>query len=320
MKNILVIGGAGYIGSHVVYDLNDRGYNVIVYDDLSTGYESNIDKRSHFIKGDIFDYNLLNKSLENIDTVVHLAALKDAGESMIQLSKYANHNIIGSLKIIELCIINKVRNFIFSSSAAVYGNPKYLPVDEKHPLNPINYYGYTKLCIERNLSWYNQISKLNIACLRYFNAAGYDLEGRVKCLEKNAGNLLPVVLEVVSGKRSSMQVFGDDYGTDDGTCLRDYIHVSDLARAHSKSIDYLQSNDKSLTLNLSTGNFFSVFDVIKMVELVSNRKVNYKVVERRPGDPEALYSKSLKANDLLNWAPKYSDLKTLISSMWNVYK
>jgi len=320
MKNILVVGGAGYIGSHVAYDLNDKGYDTIIYDDLSTGFEGNLDCRSTFIKGSIFDEALLDKALKNVDTVIHLAALKNAGESMIKPTKYAEHNIYGSLKLIKACIKNNIKNFIFSSSAAVYGKPKYLPVDENHPMNPINYYGYTKLCIEQNLIWFNKIKNLRISCLRYFNAAGYDMNGRIKCKETNSGNLLPIVMEVLSGQRKKLQVYGDDYDTPDGTCLRDYIHVSDLASAHVSAINYLENNSEPLILNLATGNSFSVYDVIKETEITTRKKIEYEVVGRRFGDPDKLYSKSIKANKLLNWEPKSSNLKTIIDSMWRIYK
>ena len=235
-KKILIIGGAGYIGSHITHQLNDKGYNTVVFDNLSTGFEDNIDSRSSFIHGSIFDHLKLDKALKNIDTVIHLAALKNAGESMEFPEKYTKHNIIGSLDLINLCIKNNIQNFIFSSSAAVYGNPEYLPLDESHPVNPINYYGYTKLCIERNLIWFNKIANLNISCLRYFNAAGYDICGRIKCKEKNPANLIPIVMEVACGQRKKIEVYGNDYDTLDGTCLRDYIHVNDLASAHHHGV------------------------------------------------------------------------------------
>ena len=317
---ILLTGAAGYIGSHIVYDLNDKGYNVFVFDDLSSGFEDNIDKRSKFIKGNIFDLELLNKSLKNIDTVIHLAALKNAGESMINPLKYANHNIVGALNLISASVANKVKNFIFSSTAAVYGNPNYLPVDESHPLNPVNYYGYTKLCIEKNLLWFNKINGLKIACLRYFNAAGYDLNGRIKCKEKNPANLLPIVMEVAANQREKIQIFGDDYNTHDGTCLRDYIHVSDLASAHEMSLRYLRNNDKPLVLNLATGNSFSVLDVIREAEIVTGKTINYEIIDRRPGDTDKLYSKSINAKKTINWDAKLSDLNTIINSMWSIYK
>ena len=319
-KKILIIGGAGYIGSHITHQLNDKGYNTVVFDNLSTGFEDNIDSRSGFIHGSIFDHLKLDKALKDIDTVIHLAALKNAGESMEFPGKYAKHNIIGSLDLINLCIKNNIQNFIFSSSAAVYGNPEYLPLDESHPVNPINYYGYTKLCIERNLIWFNKITNLNISCLRYFNAAGYDLRGRIKCKEKNPANLIPIVMEVACGQRKTIQVYGNDYDTLDGTCLRDYIHVNDLASAHELALNYLSKNGNSLIVNLATGKSFSVMDVINKTQKISRKKINYQVIGRRYGDPSKLYSKSIKAEKLLGWKPKHSDLNTIIKSTWEVYK
>ena len=318
--NILVIGGAGYIGSHVTYKLCDQGYNVTVLDNLSTGFIENIDKRSNFINHSFTNKHVINKVLKDIDCVIHLAALKAAGESMDNPIEYSKHNINDSIDLINSCLENNVENFIFSSSAAVYGFPKYLPIDEKHDLNPINYYGFTKLIIEKQLLWYSQLKDLNIACLRYFNAAGYDIKGRVKHKENNPQNLLPLVMEVAAGLREKINIFGNNYETYDGTCLRDYIHVDDLASAHVFSIDYLNNNENPLVVNLSTGNAFSVFDVIKEAENVTGRKVKYNIVEKRLGDPAELYSKSLKANQLLNWTPKYSDLEIIIKSMWDIYK
>ena len=320
MNKILVIGGAGYIGSHVTYKLCDQGYKVIVLDNLRTGFVDNIDKRSDFINHSFTNQHVINKVLKDVDCVIHLAALKAAGESMSSPVEYSKHNINDSINLINSCLENNVKNFIFSSSAAVYGFPQYLPVDEKHDLNPINYYGFTKLIIEKQLLWYYQLKGLNVACLRYFNAAGYDVKGRVKNKEKNPQNLLPVVMEVAAGLREKIDVFGNDYDTPDGTCLRDYIHVNDLASAHVSSIDYLNNNERPLVVNLSTGNAFSVFDVIKEAEIVTGRKVKYDIVEKRLGDPAELYSKSLKANKLLNWIPKYSDLNIIIKSMWDIYK
>lgn len=320
MNNILVTGGAGYIGSHIVYDLIDYGYNVTILDNLSTGFENNINSNAEFIKGDINNKTLLDKILKNIDTVIHLAAFKDANESMIYPSKYLENNILGSMILIDSCTKNKVKNFIFSSTAAVYGNPKYLPIDEKHILEPINYYGYTKLIIEQNLLWLNKISNLNIACLRYFNAAGYDLKNRVKCVEYKPSNLLPVVMEVCSGLKKEMNVYGTNYNTPDGTCLRDYIHVNDLSSAHIKSIDYLNRNNSKLILNLATGKSYSVFEVIKQAQIITSKKINFNIVDKRAGDPEKIFAKSINAKKLLNWEAEFSDIETIIKSMWKVYR
>jgi UDP-glucose 4-epimerase len=312
--NILVIGGAGYIGSHVTYELCDQGYKVIVVDNLSSGFIDNVDKRSDFIEDSFV--KLSHNLLKDIDCVIHLAALKAAGESMEDPIKYSNQNIIESIDLINSCITNNVKNFIFSSSAAVYGFPQYLPLDENHPLSPINYYGFTKLMIEQQLSWYNQLKGINVACLRYFNAAGYDIQGRVRNKENSPQNLLPIVMEVAAGLRDKINIFGNDYDTPDGTCLRDYIHVNDLAVGHVKAIEMLPSNGKIIT-NLATGNSYSVLDVINKSSQITNKEIKYSIVGRRDGDPDKLFASS---NNLLNYNNKYSELETIISSMWDIYK
>ena len=312
--NILVIGGAGYIGSHVTYEFCDQGYKVTGVDNLSSGFVDNIDKRADFVENSFVD--LSDNILKDIDCVIHLAALKAAGESMEDPIKYSNQNIIESIDFINSCVNNNVKNFIFSSSAAVYGFPQYLPIDEKHVLNPINYYGFTKLMIEQQLSWYNQLKGLNIACLRYFNAAGYDIKGRVRNKENNPQNLLPIVMEVAAGLREKINVFGNDYNTPDGTCLRDYIHVNDLAVGHVKAIEMLSNNGK-ITTNLATGNSYSVLDVINKSSQITNKEIKYSIIDRREGDPDKLFASS---NNILNYNNQYSDLDTIISSMWDIYK
>ena len=312
---ILVIGGAGYIGSHVTYELCDNGYDVTVLDNLSTGFLENIDKRANFIKGSFSKKNILANILKDVDAVIHLAALKAAGESMDNPINYSKHNIIDTINLINCCLDNNVQNFIFSSSAAVYGIPNYLPVDESHPLNPINYYGFTKLFIEKQLLWYNQLKGLNIALLRYFNAAGIDMKERVFKKELNPQNLLPIVMEVAAGVRNRMNVFGNDYDTPDGTCLRDYIHVNDLAAGHVKALEMLSKNNKIIT-NLATGKSHSVLDVINKAQDITNVKINFSFSKRRDGDPSSLFAKS---NNILNYKNKYSDLDNIISSMWNLY-
>ena len=311
---ILVVGGAGYIGSHVTYELCDQGYKVIVVDNLSSGFIDNVDKRSDFIEDSFV--KLSHNLLKDIDCVIHLAALKAAGESMEDPIKYSNQNIMQSINFINSCIVNNIKNFIFSSSAAVYGFPQYLPVNEKHPLNPINYYGFTKLMIEQQLLWYNQLKGLNIACLRYFNAAGYDVKGRIRNKENNPQNLLPIVMEVAASLRDKINIFGNDYDTPDGTCLRDYIHVNDLAAGHVKAIEMLPNNGKIIT-NLATGNSYSVLDVINKSSQITNKEIKYSIVGRREGDPDKLFASS---NNLLNYNNKYSELETIISSMWDIYK
>ena len=316
---VLVTGGAGYIGSHVVLDLIDAGHDVVILDDMSLGCVENIHDKAEFVEGSTLDEAMLDEVLaKNMDAVVHLAAFKAAGESMTNPEKYSRNNLNGTTNVLNAMMKYNVMTFVFSSTAAVYGYPEYLPVDEAHPLKPINYYGYTKLAIEDMLKWYGELKGLKFAALRYFNAAGYDVNGKLYGLEQNPQNLLPIVMEVASGVRKSMDIFGDDYETSDGTGIRDYIHVNDLASAHVSAMEYLQEND-SLTVNLATGEGYSVMDVIKEAESISGHAINYNIVDRRPGDSAELIATSKQANKLLNWTPKYSDLNTILKSMWNVY-
>ena len=314
---VLVTGGAGYIGSHVVLELCEKGYEVVVLDDLSSGNKGAVDKRAKFINGSTLNNSDVELGLEKVEAVIHLAAFKAAGESMLDPIKYSQNNILGSINLLNAIIKHKINSFVFSSTAAVYGYPEYLPLDENHPLEPINYYGFTKLEIEKILQWYSELKGLKFAALRYFNAAGYDINGRLNFLEKNPANLIPTTMEVASGMRNKMHVFGNDYNTHDGTGLRDYIHVSDLAEAHLKALDFLNNNN--IKVNLSSGERHSVMDVIDMTKKISSKEINYEIVERRPGDPAELYASSDLAFEALHWKPKYSDLKTLIESTWNVY-
>jgi UDP-glucose 4-epimerase len=315
---VLVTGGAGYIGSHVVLELCDKGYEVVVLDDLSSGNKNAIDKRAKFINGSILNNSDIELGLEKVEAVIHLAAFKAVSESMIDPIKYSQNNLLGSINLLNAIIKYKINSFVFSSTAAVYGYPEYLPLDENHPLKPINYYGFTKLEIERTLQWYSELKGLKFAALRYFNAAGYDINGRINSLEKNPANLIPITMEVASGLKEKMDVFGNDYNTHDGTGLRDYIHVSDLAEAHVKALDFLNNNN-NIKVNLSSGERHSVIDVINMTKKVSGKNINYEIIKRRPGDPAELYASSDLAIDKFNWKPKYSDLKTLIESTWEVY-
>ena len=318
---ILVTGGAGYIGSHVVLELCDSGFEVIVFDDLSLGFRENVDQRAELLIGSTLNKKDLDDVFsQNIDAVVHLAAWKAAGESMEDPHKYAQNNVIGTLNVLDSMREHGVQKFILSSTAAVYGYPEYLPIDEHHPVEPVNYYGYTKLVIEQNLKWFSELKGARYASLRYFNAAGYDLVGRVSTKEKNPQNLLPVVMEVAGGIRKNMEVFGDDYDTPDGTGVRDYIHVNDLASAHVSALNYLVEKNENLIVNLATGVGYSVLDVIKEAEKVTKKKISYEIVGRREGDPAELTSISMQAKKLLNWEAKHSDLYTLLSTMWEVYK
>ena len=238
---------------------------------------------------------------------------------MLEPGKYAKANITGTINILNQMVDNKVQNFVFSSTAAVYGMPKYLPVDENHPLNPVNFYGFTKLEIERLLGWYSNLKGIRYASLRYFNAAGYDLQGRIIGLERNPANLLPIVMETATDIRNSMEVFGDDYDTEDGTGIRDYIHVSDLASAHLKAMDYIINQQENLTLNLATERGYSVLDVISQAQETTGNDISYKVVGRRPGDPAKLVAVSNLAKVKINWESEHSDIETILNSMWNIY-
>ncbi len=318
--NVLVIGGAGYIGSHAVLELCVNAHDVTVFDNLSSGHLLNVDSRAEFIQGDILKNDDLNNVFNGkFEAVFHFAALKAAGESMLEPGKYATSNITGTINILNKMLENNMKYFIFSSTAAVYGMPEYLPVDEKHPINPINFYGYTKLAIENLLHWYSNLKGIRFGALRYFNAAGYDMQGRIKGLEKNPANLLPVVMESAIGIRDRMDIYGDDYNTPDGTGIRDYIHVNDLAIAHVRALNYIVENQENLTLNLATGKGYSVLEVIKNIQEIIGKKINYKIIDRRPGDPAELIAVSNLANEKLNWECKYSDINAILQSMWNVY-
>ena len=232
---IIITGGAGYIGSHVVLSALDRGYDVTVFDDLSTANKKNINLKTKFIKGSINSKRDLSKLFANdkYDAVIHLAGSKASGESMLNPKKYAQNNIIGSLNILTSCIDHHVKYFIFSSSAAVYGSPVYVPIDELHPMQPSSYYGYTKLSTENSLKWFSEIHGLTYASLRYFNAAGFDVNKRIVGKEKNTENLIPLIMEVAKGIKPFVPIYGNDYSTKDGTGIRDYVHVSDLLASKS---------------------------------------------------------------------------------------
>lgn len=316
---ILVTGGAGYIGSHVVLDLLEADHDVIILDDLSLGVELNIHSDAQFIFGSTLDNEALKVCFrDQVDAVIHLAAFKAAGESMTDPEKYSKNNISGTINLLNAMTDHGVHTFVFSSSAAVYGYPEYLPIDEDHPTDPINYYGFTKLVIESFLEWYGKLRGLKYVSLRYFNAAGYDPKGRILGLEQNPANLLPIVMEVASGERDKMEVFGDDYDTPDGTGVRDYIHVSDLASAHVKALDYLQSGD-SIMVNLATGEGYSVLDVIEKAREITGHPIPYEITARREGDPAKLIATSESAGELLDWEPKLSDLESLLKTTWRVY-
>ena len=318
---ILIIGGAGYIGSHVVREFLDQGHTVTVYDNLSSGLRENLFTDAAFIHGDIMDNMALTRTAaEGFDALVHLAAYKAAGESMIYPEKYSLNNISGTVNILNAASQGGIRHIVFSSSAAVYGEPQYLPVDEKHPKAPANYYGFTKLEIERLLEWYESLRGIRFASLRYFNAAGYDVKGRVTGKEINPANLIPIVMEAASGKRAEIQVFGNDYDTPDGTCIRDYIHVNDLAAAHVKALEYISKKGESLSINLGTGAGTSVLEVIEKARAITGQKIPARMTGRREGDPARLTASAALAFEKLGWKPQYSDMETIIKTSLEIYK
>ena len=318
---ILVIGGAGYIGSHVARAFLDRGYAVTVFDNFQTGLRENLFDDAEFVHGDIMRPEQLRAVMtQGFEGCVHLAALKAAGQSMLKPELYAEANIAGTINILNQASAAGIAKVIFSSSAAVYGTPQYLPIDEEHPREPENFYGFTKLEIERLLDWYDRLKGMRYAAIRYFNAAGYDVRGRIKGLELNPENLLPIVMETAAGIRPKLSIYGDDYPTRDGSCIRDYVHVSDLAEAHVTAFEYILQKDQSITVNLGSQSGVTVFEMVERVRAITGRTVAAEVSGRRAGDPAELVASSAKARELLGWVPKYSDVDTLIQSTWKMYE
>ena len=319
--NVLVIGGAGYIGSHVVKELNKQGHKVTVFDNLSSGLRQNLFKQNGFIHGDILIKEQLDKAFaQGFDAFIHLAAFKAAGESMVSPEKYSVNNITGTLNIINSAVEHGCKRMVFSSSAAVFGEPQYLPIDEAHPKNPENYYGFTKLKIEEFMAWYEKLRGLRFAALRYFNAAGYDVDGEIYGLEQNPANLLPIIMEVACGMRPKMKIFGNDYDTRDGTCIRDYIHVTDLAAAHVKALEWIAKNDKSLTVNLGSEKGTTVTEMVEAARRITGKPIPADYAERRPGDPASLVASAKYAAEVLGWKAQHSDVDTLLETTYKAYQ
>ena len=317
---ILIVGGAGYTGSHVAREFLDAGHGVTVYDNLSSGTRENLFPDEEFVEGDILDYHKLHNAMAGgFDALIHLAAAKAAGESMVKPEKYSLQNLSGTVNILNAAAETGIRRLVFSSSAAVYGEPRYLPIDEKHPTEPENYYGFTKLEIERILAWYDKLKGMRYAALRYFNAAGYDPKGRIHGLEKNPANLIPVIMEVAAGMRAEVQVFGTDYPTPDGTGVRDYVHVSDLAVGHLAALDWISRNDRSLVVNLGSDQGLSVLEILESARRISGKPIPAKMVSRRPGDPARLFASSALARELLGWEARRSDVDSLVGTTWEAY-
>ena len=319
--NVLVIGGAGYIGSHVVKELNKQGHKVTVFDNLSSGLRQNLFKQNGFIHGDILIKEQLDKAFsQGFDAFIHLAAFKAAGESMVSPEKYSVNNITGTLNILNSAVEHGCKRMVFSSSAAVFGEPQYLPIDEAHPKNPENYYGFTKLKIEEFMAWYEKLRGLRFAALRYFNAAGYDVDGEIYGLEQKPANLLPIIMEVACGMRPKMKIFGNDYDTRDGTCIRDYIHVTDLAAAHVKALEWIAKNDKSLTVNLGSEKGTTVTEMVEAARRITGKPIPADYAERRPGDPASLVASAKYAAEVLGWKAQHSDVDTLLETTYKAYQ
>lgn len=316
--NILVTGGAGYIGSHFVKLLIDEGHNVTVLDNLSRGHKEAIDPQANFENVDILDYYNLLTTLRKyeFDAVVHFAAFAYVGESVENPSLYYTNNVVGSLNLIKAVNECEIKNFVFSSTCSVYGEDVEIPISEKQRVNPINPYAQTKLVIEKILADFETAYGLNYAALRYFNAAGAHPSGELGESHDPEPHLIPLILQTALGKREKIYIFGDDYPTPDGTCIRDYIHIVDLADAHLRAVNYLMENKKSITVNLGTGSGNSVKEVIDTAREITKAEIPAEITKRRPGDPPALVADNSYAKELLGWKPKH-DLKSIIKTAWN---
>ncbi|WP_041765598.1 UDP-glucose 4-epimerase GalE [[Leptolyngbya] sp. PCC 7376] len=319
-KTILVSGGAGYIGSHAVLSLQQQGYKVIILDNLVYGHQDLVDSvlNVKLIVGDTGDRPLLDKIFReySIDAVMHFAAYTYVGESVTQPDKYYRNNFIGTFTLLEAMVAAGIKSFVFSSTCATYGEPQTIPIPEDHPQNPINPYGMSKLMVEHVLKDFDKAYDFRSVMFRYFNAAGADPQGRLGEDHDPETHLIPLVLMTALGKRESISMFGTDYPTPDGTCVRDYIHVNDLADAHVLGIEYLLNGGKTDAFNLGNGNGFSVKEVIEAAREVTGKQIKAIAADRREGDPPALVGSSEKARKLLCWQPKYADLKTILTHAW----
>jgi len=315
--SILVIGGAGYIGSHMVKQLATSGTDVITLDNLSCGYRDAV-KYGEFVEGDLGDPAVLDHVFSSypIDAVMHFAAYIEVGESVREPAKYYRNNVMSTLVLLDAMIRHGIKHFIFSSTAAIFGEPRYTPIDETHEKRPINPYGRSKLMVEDILQDYDTAYGLKSTCLRYFNAAGADPDGELGERHLPETHLIPLILQAASGRREDIKVFGNDYPTDDGTCVRDYIHIHDLCRAHSLALARMQQTGNSASYNLGNGKGFSVQQVIDTTRDVTGREFKVTRADRRPGDPAVLIADSALANNELDWQPEHPDLESIVASAW----
>ncbi len=319
--SILVCGGAGYIGSHCVYSLIGKGEDVIVVDNLQTGHKSAIHPKAKFYQGDIRDFDFLDKVFKenNIEAVIHFAANSLVGESMNLPLKYYNNNVYGTQILLQAMVENKVDKIVFSSTAAVYGEPESLPILETDKTEPTNTYGETKLAMEKMMKWSDKAYGLKYIALRYFNVAGAHENGLIGEDHNPETHLIPLILQVPLGKREKIMIFGEDYVTKDGTCVRDYIHVMDLINAHILALNKLRAGYHSDVFNLGNGNGFTVKEMIEAARKVTGHAIPAEIVERRAGDPAVLVASSEKAKKVLGWKAEYTDVEHIIASAWNFH-
>ena len=319
---ILVLGGAGYIGSHTVYELIGSGADVVVADNLETGHREAVHPQARFYQGDIRSRDFLDRLFqqEAIDAVIHFAANSLVGESMMNPLKYYDNNLCGTKVLLEAMVAHNVRKIVFSSTAATYGEPVNIPILETDPTHPTNTYGETKLAMERMFHWAGKAHGLRYVSLRYFNACGAHKSGKIGEMHQPETHLIPIILQVPLGKRESVSIYGEDYDTRDGTCIRDYIHVTDLAQAHILAVEYLNRGGESDIFNLGNGVGFTVKEVIECARKVTGHPIPAISAPRRAGDPAQLVASSEKAKNILGWNPQYDDLETIIASAWNFHR
>ena len=319
---ILVLGGAGYIGSHTVYELIDAGREVVVADNLQTGFRAAVHPKAKFYQLDIRDRGALDTlfQAEKIDGVIHFAASSQVGESMSDPLKYYDNNLYGTMVLLQAMVAHGVDKIVFSSTAATYGEPERVPILETDKTVPTNCYGETKLAMEKMMAWTSRAHGLRYVALRYFNACGAHPSGLIGEAHDPETHLIPVILQVPNGKRAKLSIFGSDYPTKDGTCVRDYIHVTDLAQAHILALDYLLAGGENNVFNLGNGVGFTVKEVIDVARKVTGHPIPARECPRRPGDPAQLVASSEKARSVLGWKPRYDDLETIISTAWNWHR
>ncbi len=315
---ILVAGGAGYIGSHMVKDLVEHGQDVVVADNLSTGHRDAINPKAKFYEGDIRDRKFLDKIFdnENIEAVVHFAAFSIVPESMSKPLKYFDNNTGGMITLLEALRDHNIKYIVFSSTAATYGVPEHMPIKETDPQNPINPYGLSKLMMEKMMHWADKAYGIKFVALRYFNVAGAAPDGTIGEDHGPETHLVPIILQVAQGKRDELSIFGDDYNTPDGTNVRDYVHVMDLADAHILAIKYLEAGNESNAFNLGSSTGFSNKQMLEAAREVTGEPIPAKIAPRRPGDPDSLVAASDKARNVLGWDPKYDDVHDIIATAW----